>query len=110
MHICFLDIDGTLVNTGGAGQAAFSRALTADFGIAEVNQDVLFAGRSDRAIAMDLFAHHGVDPTADNWLRFREVYVRKLDETLPAHEGRVLPGVVELLEALPSGATWPWAC
>ena len=25
MHICFLDIDGTLVSTGGAGQAAFRR-------------------------------------------------------------------------------------
>jgi phosphoglycolate phosphatase len=100
MHICFLDIDGTLVSTGGAGQAAFARALAADFGIEPINKDVLFAGRSDRAIAMDLFIHHGLEPTAENWERFRAAYVEHLDETLPAHEGRVLPGVVELLEAL----------
>jgi phosphoglycolate phosphatase-like HAD superfamily hydrolase len=100
MHICFLDIDGTLVNTGGAGQAAFARTLAADFGIDPINQDVLFAGRSDRVIATDLFVHHGVDPTAENWARFQESYVEHLNETLPKYEGRVLPGVVALLEAL----------
>jgi len=100
MHICFLDIDGTLLSTGGAGQAAFARALAADFGIEPVNTDVLFAGRSDRAIATDLFIHHGLDPTVENWDRFRQAYVQQLDETLLAREGRVLPGVVGLLETL----------
>jgi phosphoglycolate phosphatase len=100
MHICFWDIDGTLVHTGGAGQAAFARALAADFGIPEINQDVVFAGRSDRAIAMDLFVHHGVEPTAENWARFQQAYVAQLDATLPVHEGHVLPGVVALLEGL----------
>lgn len=100
MHICFLDIDGTLVHTGGAGQAAFARALESDFGVPAINQEVPFAGRSDRAIAMELFAHHGVEPTPENWERFRAAYLKQLDETLPTHSGRVLPGVVTLLERL----------
>ena len=53
MHICFLDIDGTLVSTGGAGQAAFVVTLDKDFGIQNASSSgVSFAGRSDRAIAI----------------------------------------------------------
>ena len=59
MHICLLDIDGTLLLTGGAGQKAFAQTLAAEFGIAEIINTVMFAGRSDRAIAMDLFLLHG---------------------------------------------------
>ena len=100
MHICLLDIDGTLVQTGGAGQAAFARTLAADFGITEISREVAFAGRSDRAIAFDLFRIHGVEPTVENWQRFYRGYLRRLEETLPTHRGYVLPGVVPLLEAL----------
>ena len=100
MHICFLDIDGTLVLTGGAGQAAFARTLAADFGIPEIDTQVAFAGRSDRAIAMDLFRSHGVEPSAENWRRFCAGYLPRLEETLAAHDGYVLPGVTELLNHL----------
>jgi phosphoglycolate phosphatase-like HAD superfamily hydrolase len=100
MHICFLDIDGTLVLTGGAGQAAFAQTLAADFGIAEIDAAVTFAGRSDRAIAMDLFRSHGVDPSVENWQRFCAGYLRRLEKTLVTHEGCVLPGVPELLSVL----------
>ena len=101
MHICFLDIDGTLVTTGGAGQAAFVVTLAKDFGIAEASSDgVSFAGRSDRAISMDLFALYDIAPSLENWQRFRLAYIKRLDEVLPAHRGSVLPGVVSLLEQL----------
>jgi phosphoglycolate phosphatase len=100
MHICFLDIDGTLILTGGAGQTAFARTLAEDFGIEEIDRTVAFAGRSDRAIAMDLFRSHDVDPTAENWLRFCAGYLPRLEETLATHQGFVLPGVADLLAAL----------
>lgn len=101
MHICFLDIDGTLVSTGGAGQAAFVVTLDKDFGIQNATSSgVSFAGRSDRAIAMDLLALHGLEPTEATWQRFRAAYVGRLAEVLPKYRGRVLPGVAPLLEAL----------
>ena len=100
MHICFLDIDGTLVLTGGAGQTAFARTLAEDFGIPEIDRDVAFAGRSDRAIAMDLFRSHGVEPSAGNWQRFRTGYLVRLGKHSFATQGVVLPGVVELLATL----------
>src|SRR5688572_19061405 len=100
MHICFLDIDGTLVLTGGAGQTAFARTLAEDFGIETIDGSVPFAGRSDRAIAMDLFRSHGVAATEEDWERFRVGYLSRLQDSLATHKGHVLPGVPRLLSAL----------
>jgi phosphoglycolate phosphatase len=100
MHICLLDIDGTLLLTGGAGQAAFAQTLAAEFGIAEIINSVMFAGRSDRAIAMDLFRLHGVEESTDNWQRFCAGYLSRLEAALKAHQGFLLPGATELVTAL----------
>ncbi len=100
MHICLLDIDGTLLLTGGAGQTAFAETLAADFGITEIIRSVMFAGRSDRAIAMELFDAHGVEPTTENWQRFCAGYLRRLEAALAAHQGFILPGATELVTAL----------
>jgi phosphoglycolate phosphatase-like HAD superfamily hydrolase len=100
MHVCFLDIDGTLVLTGGAGQAAFAQTLAEDFAIADIDARVPFAGRSDRAIAMDLFRSHGIEPSAENFQRFCNGYLKRLETTLAANTGSVLPGVTQLLQRL----------
>jgi phosphoglycolate phosphatase-like HAD superfamily hydrolase len=100
MHICFLDIDGTLLLTGGAGQSAFAETLAAEFGIARLDGNVGFSGRSDKAIAMDLFRSHGIEPTEANWRRFCAGYLSRLEKALGTCKGSVLPGVPQLLEAL----------
>jgi phosphoglycolate phosphatase-like HAD superfamily hydrolase len=100
MHICLLDIDGTLLLTGGAGQTAFAQTLTADFDIPLIDTKVAFAGRSDRAIVADLFHGHGIEPSEENWQRFLAGYLSRLDNALAQHRGHVLPGVGELLTAL----------
>jgi phosphoglycolate phosphatase len=100
MHIVLLDIDGTLLLTGGAGQTAFAQTLAAEFGIGEIISSVMFAGRSDRAIAMDLFRLHGVEESVDNWQRFCAGYLSRLEAALKAHQGFLLPGASELVTAL----------
>ena len=100
MHICFFDIDGTLLLTGGAGQAAFAQTLAADFRIPEIDTKIAFAGRSDRAIATDLFSSHGVEPSEENWQRFVGGYLARLDAAIASHKGYLLPGVPALLDAL----------
>jgi phosphoglycolate phosphatase len=100
MHICLLDIDGTLILTGGAGQTAFAQTLAAEFDIPEISADVDFAGRSDRAIVADLFRDHGIESSEENWQRFCRDYVTRLDTALRAHQGQVLPGVGSLLSVL----------
>jgi len=100
MRILLFDIDGTLVNTAGAGQLAMAAALAAAFGAAPHAAGVVFSGRTDRAIARDLFRLHGVDDTRANWECFQEAYLEQLSAYLPRRKGRVLPGVRELLDVL----------
>ena len=82
-NICLFDIDGTILLTGGAGMQAFRRTFAEEFGVDPISGDVSFSGRSDRAIAADLFAAHGIDPSLENWERFYTGYIVRVDEELP---------------------------
>ena len=96
------DIDGTLISTGAAGHGAIVRATAERFG-GDGNLDgVEIAGRTDLAIAHQVLEKYGAPVTDANARAFLEIYLRMLAEELPRREGRVLPGVRELLEELAS--------
>jgi len=99
MHIVLFDIDGTLINSGGAGTAAFKLAMARQFGVDQISE-VPFAGRTDRGIVGDLFARHDIDNSSENWQRFVAAYIDALPLVLPTCQGSVLPGVVGLLGEL----------
>ncbi len=99
MIVCLFDIDGTLLASGGAGKAALETALAEDFGIA-LRSSIPYAGRTDRAIIRDLFKAHEIDHSQDNLDKIFAGYLRRLPHTLTHNQGRVLPGVVELLDRL----------
>ncbi len=46
MHAILFDIDGTLLRSGGAGQAAMERALDSVFGVAAPTEGISAAGRT----------------------------------------------------------------
>jgi phosphoglycolate phosphatase-like HAD superfamily hydrolase len=100
MHVCFFDIDGTLLNSGGAGQAAMEAALLAEFGTSEEPHGISTAGRTDRGIVADLFRFYGVETGEEIYERFLEAYLTHLPAQLSAKEGIVLPGIAALLAAL----------
>lgn len=99
-HVVLFDIDGTLLSTGGAGQRAMERALHTAFGLDECMHEILAAGRTDRAITLDLFRQHGIEDAPDNRMRFWNEYLGHLPDTLAELDGRVLPGILEVLEIL----------
>lgn len=98
------DIDGTLVDTGGAGLRAFARIFAEQFGKADALRQIPLAGRTDRAILADALALLAPDHEADEaWIRdFSERYVVALAEELDngSPRKRLLPGVAETLDAL----------
>jgi phosphoglycolate phosphatase-like HAD superfamily hydrolase len=100
MHICLFDIDGTLLNSGGAGKAAMESGLLREFGLERIEQSVPYSGRTDRAIGHDLLRLHGIEPTPGNWRRLQEAYLRNLPSCLGRYNGKVLPGIAALLERL----------
>lgn len=99
-HVCLFDIDGTLLSTGGAGQRAMERALHAAFGLRDLSHDIPAAGRTDRAITADLFRFHGIPETDETRRRFVACYLDHLPGMLAELQGRVLPGITQLLDRL----------
>ena len=100
MNAVLFDIDGTLLQTGGAGRIAFAETFRELFSITEIAQEVAFAGRSDRAIAYELMNVHGIPSCDANWLAFVEAFLPRLHQSLVDCEGSILPGVIQLLDLL----------
>lgn len=99
-NLLLFDIDGTLIHAAGAGRTALVEALTTEFGVPEPVFDVGLAGRTDRAIMSEALTNNGVELHPENFARYRRAYFRRLPTVLGESDGRVLPGVVDLLGAL----------
>ena len=99
MPVCLFDIDGTLLKSGGAGKAAIESALTDQFNVS-IRGEVPYSGRTDRAIARDLFRLHDVEENDRNWRALIDAYLARLPGCLASHAGHALPGVKELLDQL----------
>lgn len=100
MRVWLFDIDGTLIASGGAGQSATFDAVSAAFQRKVRTEGITFAGRTDRAISADVFRLNEIDDTEANWEIFRAAYLQQLSLSLQVRAGRILPGVIELLDHL----------
>ncbi len=102
MIVCLFDIDGTLLNSGGAGQAAMEAAFVEQFGPMQPVEGVAYAGRTDRAIIADIFRYFDIEDDDHTRDEFVGRYFSHLPDKLSQKEGGVLPGVTVLLEELAS--------
>ena len=100
IRLVLLDIDGTLIRTGGAGVKAFARAFATEFNLTDGAERLQFAGRTDTALAREFFLKNGIEPSAENSSRFFDSYVFWLDYFLARTQGRVIPGVRHFLSQL----------
>jgi phosphoglycolate phosphatase len=94
------DIDGTLISTGAAGQRALVLATARHFGGDGDLNGVEIAGRTDAGIARQILEKHGEPITDEKVTTFLDLYLELLAEELPRSKGKVMPGVLPLLERL----------
>jgi phosphoglycolate phosphatase-like HAD superfamily hydrolase len=89
------DIDGTLVDTGGAGMAALSEAAEQFFGAPSPTLDL--AGSTDLGIVKNLLDHYGRSNSSIDINDFFELYHDRLEANLASglFAGYVHPGVAE---------------
>jgi len=105
-RLVLFDVDGTLVETGGAGRIAFVEVFEAMFpgdGFEDAVAGVRFQGKTDPVIIDEITRSAGVSARFSTrrdefWSR----YVATLVEVLrrPGLRRRALPGVVAMLEDL----------
>lgn len=101
-RLLLFDIDGTLIHSGGAGIYALKLALKERFGIADDLADIEIAGMTDSGIVDSILKKHNLPATNENITAFLDSYVHFLSLELPRRQGKLLPGVLELLEKLKS--------
>ncbi len=106
VRLVLWDIDGTLVDTSGHGRDAFADAFGHVLGRPATLGDIRMSGRTDHSIALELLELNG-EPAVD--ARLPEIFTA-LNGALDARrhgiarDGRVMPGVPEVIAALAARA------
>jgi phosphoglycolate phosphatase len=88
--LILFDIDGTPLRRG----------FRARFDIDDDLTKTEIAGRTDSGIARQMLAAHDLPETPESLAAFFDSYLHFLKEELPTSPGRLLPGILPLLEAL----------
>jgi phosphoglycolate phosphatase len=103
--LVLFDIDGTLIQSGRAGVRGMNLAFARLYGRDRALDGVAIAGRTDRAIVMDVLSAIGCEPTDEEIIKLRDAYLQSLRAEIGrvvADPSGVLPGVAPLLDALRS--------
>jgi len=103
--IVLFDVDGTLVDSSGAGKRSLQRTFLELHGIPDAFADYDFIGATDLGIVHDAFTMHlGRAPSDAEVEAACERYLSLLETELakPGVQVRVLPGILALLERLRS--------
>jgi len=101
-RLLLFDIDGTLIHSGGAGVRALKSAFKERFGVADDLHGIEIAGMTDSGIVVSILKKNDIPATNENVGAFLDSYVHFLSLELPRRKGKLLPGVLDLLEKLKS--------
>jgi phosphoglycolate phosphatase len=99
------DVDHTLINAGGVGIQVYEHAFREMFSLEVPDVRVSMAGRTDRAITVELLTVAGLADPQVHVTQFQALqaeYAPMLAAELAA-QGRVLPGVREAIAAVAQG-------
>ena len=99
------DVDHTLINAGGVGVQVYERAFRELYSLDVPSVRINMAGRTDRAIAIEMLTVAGLTDPHGQVAEFQAVQARYAPTLAPelAARGRVLPGVREVIAAIAAG-------
>jgi phosphoglycolate phosphatase len=102
MQLILFDIDGTLVDSGGAGVRSLDQAFKETLSIENAFRDISMAGKTDLQIVKEGLSAHGLG--SDNGLvpRIIDTYIRHLASEIQNSNKHLKPGIIDALEAVKS--------
>lgn len=96
------DIDGTLIDSGGAGTRAMDSAFEEMFSVRSAFKEIRMDGKTDPQIINEGLELHGIENSSGVVPEFCRTYVRHLKNDISGNRGHVKKGVREVLDALMS--------
>ncbi|MDA8431417.1 MAG: HAD family hydrolase [Nitrospiraceae bacterium] len=100
MRLVLFDIDGTLIDSGGAGSKALGLAFEKMFSVKNAFRGVSMAGKTDLQILKEGLALHGIGRENGVIPEFFRAYIGYLKETVLLGKGHVKPGIFTALDTL----------
>ena len=100
LTLILFDIDGTLLDTHGAGRKAFAQTLKTVFGWNDDVQHINFSGTTDLDVFSRLMTHHKHKPSKSDEEKFFNQLPLELSKTISEQPVTIHPGVKELLNFL----------
>ena len=100
IRLVLFDIDGTLIQAGGAGGRAMERAWFEVFGVANGLAGVELGGRTDRSLFEELYRKHAVVHDVARHEVFELTFLHLLQEYILSSRGTLLDGAIQLLREL----------
>jgi phosphoglycolate phosphatase-like HAD superfamily hydrolase len=99
MRLLLFDIDGTLIDSGGAGTRSLDLALRELFSIDNAFQGISMAGKTDTMIIKEGLTKHGL-PVDENINSVINAYLKHLRREILNDIKHVKPGMHEILQNL----------
>lgn len=103
MKLLLFDIDGTLVDCGGAGSRSLESTFAEMFGVQNAFEGISMAGKTDPQIIRESLTKHGI---AHNGLipKLLDIYISNLESEIVKSDKSIMPGVREALDAVTSSS------
>ena len=98
--LVLFDIDGTLIDPGGAGRRSLSNTFNEIFAIRDAFAGIRMAGKTDIQIIKEGLSVHGLSSDHRNLPSILSVYLKNLKTEIMNKKKHINPGVVELLDTL----------
>jgi phosphoglycolate phosphatase len=99
MRLVLFDIDGTLIDSGGAGSRSLDLALKELFSVESAFQGISMAGKTDTQIIREGLIKHGISADG-NVEKVITAYLKFLQQEINNERKYVKPGIYGILDGL----------